>query len=432
MGVLRGEDTAFLEEMAAAVVEACRIRPGEKPSQAGPITTNDLVYGPNTTGGTLIRPGGRCYPAFWVRDFTMSLESALIELDEQKHALLLTAATQQDAEVVQYGSVIAEGTIADHIDCDGLPVFFPGWFDDIKAQLGGKWGRRPPLGDHFYFAHMAWWYVRAADDKDILEQDVNGVKLIDRLDLAFRVPKSREDSRLVYCGLSDRGVNFGFFDSVIHTGELLFCSVLKYRAARELAELRRLLKDDRKAAAYDETADRIRSSIGPTFAGAGGLLRASTGRSCQPDVWGSALAVYVGALEDEQEKMVSRGLAEAYSKGVLAYRGNIRHVPTCDDHSDTTAWDSTVDNQPKNRYQNGAYWGTPTGWVCYGIAHVDEPLAARLAGEYVEELREGDFRRGPEFGSPWECIHPDGDYKQNAVMMPGVACPLAAFRRLGW
>ena len=56
--------------------------------------------------------------------------------------------------------------------------------------------------------------------------------------------------------------------------------------------------------------------------------------------------------------------------------------------------------------------------------------ARRLAREYIEELREGDFRKGKEFGSPWECFHPDNDHRQNPVYMTSVTCPLAAFRRI--
>jgi hypothetical protein len=59
-------------------------------------------------------------------------------------------------------------------------------------------------------------------------------------------------------------------------------------------------------------------------------------------------------------------------------------------------------------------------------------LALELAKEYIDELREGDFRKGPGFGSPWECMHPDGDYKQNPVYPTNVTGPLAAFRRLEW
>jgi len=85
------EDVAFLRELADATLEASRVRPGE--TVAG--------IGPNTSGGTLIRPGGRnAYPAYWIRDYAMSLESGGVPLEEQRHALTVAAAHQVDGETL--------------------------------------------------------------------------------------------------------------------------------------------------------------------------------------------------------------------------------------------------------------------------------------------------------------------------------------------
>ena len=59
-------------------------------------------------------------------------------------------------------------------------------------------------------------------------------------------------------------------------------------------------------------------------------------------------------------------------------------------------------------------------------------VGKNLAMAFVDQVRSGDFRQGDEFGAPFECIHPDGDHRQNPVYMTSVACPLAAFARLGW
>ena len=64
------------------------------------------------------------------------------------------------------------------------------------------------------------------------------------------------------------------------------------------------------------------------------------------------------------------------------------------------------------------------------MAQIDPDAARELALAYVSELREGDFRRGEAYGSPYECMHPDGNYTQNAVYLTSVTCPLAAFRLL--
>ncbi len=87
---------------------------------------------------------------------------------------------------------------------------------------------------------------------------------------------------------------------------------------------------------------------------------------------------------------------------------------------------------PRNHYQNGAYWSTPTGWVCFALAQVSPRIGRRLALELIAELREGDFRQGAAWGAPFECAHPEGGHQQNPVYLTSVTCPLAAFRRLGW
>lgn len=405
----------FLTGLTRDVVEASRVRPGQSVG----------VSGPNRTGGTLIKPGGReCYPAFWVRDHALSLASRMITLDEQRHALLLTAATQQAEDwPTPTGSLVPRGAIADHITFEGIPIFFPGTYDPGKQ--GGLYGKRPALDDHFFFIEMAWQFCRQSGNRALLGQDIGGLTLSDRLELAFSVPPARPDTQLVWCAEGDRGVSFGFTDSVIHTGELLFASLLRHQAALQLAELTGNSR-------YRDLAASISRALPSTFPSTGGLLCASTGLSRQPDVWGSALAVYTGAVDDVVGSRICGALAEAYRQGTLALRGGIRHLLTTDDFSTESAWERTVDASPINTYQNGAYWGTATGWVCFAIALVDEPLAKRLAGEYIAALQEGDFRKGSGFGEPYECFHPVAGYRQNPVYMTSVTCPLAAFRRLGW
>ncbi len=84
---------------------------------------------------------------------------------------------------------------------------------------------------------------------------------------------------------------------------------------------------------------------------------------------------------------------------------------------------------PKNTYQNGAYWGTPTGWVVYLINLSDPAAAAALSREYISELKENDFRKSEKFGAPYECFNATG-YSQNPVYLSSVACPLVVFRKL--
>jgi hypothetical protein len=416
------ENLGLLKPLALAVIDASRLHPGE--SIAG--------HGPNQTGGTLVRPGGRdAYAAFWIRDFALSLESGLIPQGELEHALRLTARLQAvDDWETPAGSFVPRGSIADHITLDGRPVFFPG--PPPPEDQGQPWGYYPSLDDNFFFVEMAWQLARIRDRSDMLSEKIDGVPLLKRLDLAFDATPAREDTGLVWCDEGRRGVSFGFTDIVVHTGELLFCSVLRFRAAGQLAELHSKSGESEKANRYRSIARKISQNVPQIFAHESGLLRAATGRSAQPDVWGSAYAVYAGLLDAERSVEVSTALHKALLAGTISWRGNVRHVPIDFDFNDDTAWEKTVNNCPRNRYQNGAYWGTPTGWVCFAVAQVDERAALDLANEYLDELRAGDFRRGERLGSPYECMHPDGTYRNNPVYMTSVTCPLGAFRRLGW
>ncbi|MCC6694026.1 MAG: hypothetical protein IT365_00220 [Candidatus Hydrogenedentes bacterium] len=419
-GILSPEDMRFLEGITEAVVDASRVAPGAKVGNIGP----------NVTGGTLIRPGGRdCYPAFWIRDYTMSIESGFITHDEQRHMLLLTAGHQQDELwSLPSGSVVTPGSIADHISFGNKPIFYPGTLEDYEGQGGTRWGKLPALDDAYFFVHMAALYVQSTGEAAILAEDVKGKPLFTRLEEAYAMPPSRPDSGLVFADADARGVTFGFVDTIIHTGDLLMCSLLKLRAAGEIAELAERTGDSAKANDYRAKATELRQAIEATFAQDSGLYKASTGHSAQPDVWGTAFGVYIGAFDPERTQAACTALARAYHAGTLTSRGNIRHVLTSDDFNASTAWEDT--DCKLNTYQNGAYWGTPTGWVCYAIAQVDPEAARQLAAEYVVELREGDFRKGPEFGSPWECFHPSNNHRQNPVYMTSVTCPLAAFRRI--
>ena len=418
--ILNDSDFLFLEELTLAVLESSRIYPGQ---------TISPRFGPNNTGGILIRPGGRnAYPAFWIRDYAMSLESGLIGQEEQKHMLLLTAGTQCDQTwITSLGSLVPSGAIPDHIRIDdGLPIFFPGTYD-YERQGHPRYGRTQPYGDQFFFIHMAWNYVKQTGDETILQQEIRGMKLLDRLELAFRVPPAGKD-HLVFTTDEFRGVDFGFRDVQEITGYLCFPSILKIRAAREMADLMEKQGSSDKARSYREIAYIIRQAIPEMFRDERGMLRASTEKSSQPDVWSTALAVYLDAIPHDPDQKACNLLAAAYKEGTLACRGSIRHILTTDDFNDATAWEFS--QAKKNTYQNGAYWGTPTGWVCYAIDRVDKEAAIKLAREYVDDLMKTDYRKGEEYGGPFECFHPGTGDLRNPVYLTTVSCPYAVFKKM--
>ena len=416
--ILDTNDLTFLEEMVKDVMEASRIYPGQKISKD---------FGPNQTEGVLIRPGGRTsYPAFWIRDYAMSIETGYVSEKEQKHMLVLTASTQSDSLIwTKWGTSIPKGSIADHIRIDdGKPIYFPGTYS-FENQGEKKWGMQPPFCDQFFFIQMAYFYVKSFPKTIQLTNEIKGVKLIDRLEMAYQMPPSDTRSHLVQVDETNRGVDFGFRDAIYITGKLCYASLLKYQAAKQMAYLFTKMGNKSKSFRYQQEANLLKLSIIRTFIDARGMLRASTGISAQADVWATSLAIHLGVLTGQSRLKAAQYLRDSYLRGELSQKGNIRHIIKSDDFSSTTAWEKSV--VPINTYQNGAYWGTPVAWVCQAIAFVDLPSAQKLAKEFIQELREGDFRKGDTFGSPWECFN--DKLTQNPVYLTSVAVPLIIFKK---
>jgi hypothetical protein len=413
----------FLKSITIDVIEESRVMPGA----SLPIT------GGNTTGITLIRPGGRnCYPSFWIRDYAMSLESGLIPVEEARSLLLLTAKCQNGSKPIrtEFGAVIPPFAVPDHINPDGKPVFFPGTYSSGKDQGGEIWGFRPPFDDQFYFIEMAYDFVKRSGDKKILKNEIDGTSLIRRLCLAFEVPPYDMVTGIIHTEIQHRGVNFGFYDSIKHTGNLLFASLLKYKAALELEYLNGLFDDEKDRGFYTDIAYRIKNNLTGVFSSSTGWLYAATGIGRQSDIWGTLFALYIGVLEGDFHMKALAAVKIAYQEGRLSYKGNVRHVPVGEEYSEKTAWECTA--TPFNTYQNGAFWGAPVGWLLYVLHGLDVELFSELFNDYTDELIEGDFRKGGAFGSPWECFHYIDDYKQNPVYLASVTLPYAALKRLGF
>lgn len=420
--IISKEDLIYLKVITRAVLDSSRIRPGQSMPPS---------FGVNNTGGTLIRPGGRdTYPAFWIRDYAMSLETGMVSVEEQRHMLKLTAATQCDQTwITKGGSMVPYGAIADHILVNSsIPVYFAGTYDP-EQQGTHAFGMFPPYCDQFYFIKMAHHYVNSTADLKMLNTEINGISLISRLETAFHVPPSDRKTHIVYSIENYRAVDFGFRDAIHITGDLLYPSLLKYEAALELSDLFKKRGNGEKAARYKAIAAAIKVEIPVKFADEDGMLRASTGKSAQRDVWGTALAIYLNLLPSSVANKASQALAAAYKAGNLAYKGAIRHVLKTDDFNTTTSWEGAIPETTLNSYQNGAYWFTATGWVAYAISKTDKVSARKLTQDYITELRLTDYRRGSGFAGPLECFYPPS-YTRGPVYLTSVSCPYIVFNKM--
>lgn len=414
------DDIRFLETMARDVVEASRVRPGQRVAGSPP----------NTLGRVLIRPGGRdCYPAVWVRDFAMSLDSGFITPVEAADHLELIARAQngpKQRKLRAGAAVIPPYAVPDHINFDGGAVFYPGAYSAGDDQGGEPFGVLPPADDHFYFIDIAH-HLFALGRADVLEATADRPPLRDPLSRAFdAVETDPATGGMVRAPADRRAVGFGFCDTVYLTGSILFPSLLRWRAARQMTRM-----FPATAAHYARIAEDIATHLAPVFAdpGKSGWLLAATDVGRRPDVWGTLYALYLGVLAPDDATAARHAIIEATRAGTITLEGGVRHVPTTHDASPASAWDRTA-NIPINTYQNGAYWHTASGWLLFALYKHEPVLARKVFAELIAHLRGQDFRKGAAFGAPWECFHRDGAARQNAVYMASVTVPLAAVRKI--
>ncbi len=411
----------FLTGLCRTTTAACRVDAG------GLFAAGQ----PNVSGGPLYLPAARSgYPAFWIRDFAMAVDGAGIPTPDLAHAVRWTARHQAEAAAdTPRGGHIPAGSIPDHINADGTPIYFPGTYD--AHEQGPPWRELPAFDGAYFFVEMLWaWFRR--EGAGVLREEVHGRSLLERAGFAFLMPPVADDgSGLVVCRDGGRGVGFGFMDSVVLTGQVLFPSLLRQRAARRLADLLRAVHAEDKARDYADQADRVQANLASFIHPESGLLKAASGIGGQPDVWGSAFAVSEHLADAALRERLARALLALYRRGSLVWRGAVRHVPVGFDASATSAWERMVAPGfgERNRYQNGAYWFTPLGWLYEALHAVDPGAARELACDYLRTLEE-DGAGGGDTSGLYECMHPEGDYRKLPWYLTSIACPLASFRRI--
>ncbi len=420
----------FLKGIAEATVKAAHVPPGAfKPGG-----------GVNTTGVTLITPGGN-YPAFWIRDYAMSLDCGLIGHGEMLPQLKLIARCQNGPceRKSLSGSVIPPFAIPDHILMNGRPLHVPiGMF-----QPTYPWGPLPPADNHFYFIHIAWAYWRVTQDPAFLFEEVDGTAILDRLIKAFYATVTDSQTGAVMSEPGRRMVGFGFQDTIYLLGAMCFATLLRWRAAKQLADLCQAAKKPEAEKEFRTITETIADHLLPLFADPGeigGWLRAATEKCRQPDVWATLFALHLGVLPEEAASRARDTVAEAVQAGrenpVIEYQGAVRHVPTTHDFSDKSAWEAVLPpGRGKGEYQNGAFWHTPTGWLIEALQPADQALAQGVFDRFIAHLRKYDFRKPGvpkgQFGAPWECFGIALAHAQNPVYMTSVTLPLAVLQKMG-
>jgi len=411
--VITQSDEAFLKDQARRIINSAHLRAG----QAAGKYRNSTRYDIHVPGGNM------GYPAFWVRDAVMMLGGDFISAAEIEGWIKLICSTLRGPSDwhVRPGVVVPAYAVPDHINFDGKPTFYPGNYETADQQGGNPWGKYPPLDDNFYFLIAVYEHWRLTGDlrlfQSLVQTSFGEERLADLCEKVYKVPPSDPATGLVVAGdiANENAKDWGFCDAVFKSGKLLFPSILKVVAARGLAQMLAASDKAQKAELYYNQARQIAAALGSTFLhlsgpdqgwpshdGSQGWLHSATEVGNQPDVWGSAFALHCDTVDAPTVQKVSRALVRAFRERTAVQKGFIRHILTTD-RINKGGWQAAISE--RGQYQNGGYWGTPTGWYISAVFKSDPTAAADLAKEYVQFLR--DNMRQDGMTQAWEWFNPD-------------------------
>ncbi len=381
-----------LRDIATSTLDKCRyaMKPDENGrSYAVHVPSGDMKYG-----------------SFWIRDGAMMAECGLIDAHELSCWIDIVCRFGQngpEARQLKNGLRVPPWCVADHVNFDGGAVFYPGTYSSSDDQGNGRFGVLPPFCDQYYFVNMLYLYGRQTTREEgnrVLRAEVDGSSPLARAESAFYAGNIDAVTGLCMAG-DEHTVDWGFCDSIRKRGHFLFPSVLRYAAGMRLCEICVRFGLPDKASLFAGEAALIKESINRIFARSDGWLNSATGTCVQPDVWGTAFAVYSGALNDDAQRSALQALSGAYAAGTISANGYFRHLPEDFDHSGDTAWEGG-DPGTKGLYQNGGYWATPTGWIAYALSLKDRALADRVYDEFLSHTQKHQTE-----GAPYEWKSPD-------------------------
>jgi hypothetical protein len=365
----------------------------------------------------------------------MTLGADFISLKDVEGWVKLMAATIPNVDwQVRPGIRVPAYSLPDHIYYDGKPAFYPGPARG-NDQGGSSFGPHPPLDDAYFFLFTVCQQADMAGNTDFFTSKVKapeGEVALNQLCLkVFDASPVDPATGLVTTAdidSEDNAHDFGFCDGVFKSGHLLFTSVLRYDAATRLAPLYRKIGDAKTADRLLDAAALIKKNLGPTFyhetAPGEGFLHSASNFSNQPDVWGSAYAVDIGAVDAETSKKVARALLRGYKDHSLVIDGLVTQVLPNDPAHPNGWMKSTC---AFGYYQNGGYWGTGTGWYILALNTIDPQAARDMARDFVKSLRDSV---GPDgMAKAWEVINNHGQEFQHAHYLATVAFPYGLLNR---
>lgn len=260
------------------------------------------------------------------------------------------------------------------------------------------------LDNSQFVVKIVYDYYRYTGDIELF------VSTLDRLKRAMDfVPRS--SLGLVWIDPDNPHTGYGFTDSVIKTGNELFCSLLYWEASLLMAEIYGVINKKSLQSEFLERAKMIEKNIDVLWDEKTGAFYTTTIGERRIDIWGNAFAVYINFPLGNKEKKIIDFLIKNYNEYI--YCGQIRHLLKGE------YWTKTCYEIPGETYQNGAYWGTASGWIFYAIAKESPGLASEIINEMIDYYR--------NYGV-YECVNEN--YNKVKDYVASITNPVGAIKRL--
>ena len=355
--------------------------------------SNELIRGSRretTSGIAAFAPqAGSGYEAFWLRDYAYMLEGNIAAFSDKE---------LRDAYLFFVDAQREDGAAPDCVRFDGTPIYMPGL---------GTLGRNPVADGSQFLVDVAWHTYQRTHDSELIESTIgrlvkamnavprsivcNSTRLASQgilslskdavravtNDAPYAVPRN-PDTHLVHIkpGADLDRCGYGFTDTVVKHGDELFCSLLFVQAGGQLADLFGVIHRKEEAQHWRDEADVVAENVRNVFWDAEiGLFRAATVQCREPDIWGSAFAVFTGVATESQSPTIAEYFRDHYNE--IAKRGQLRHIPG------GMYWEVAREQE---KYQNGAYWAAPVGWFVYTLDLLEPDLADRTVVDMVQDF----------------------------------------------
>ncbi len=281
-----------------------------------------------------------------------------------------------------------DGRIPNSIYMDGKPWF---WLFDNSQ----------------FMVNLVYLYVKNSNDKQLFIRHAGNLeRAMDWLPLdpiTHLVTTKKPESM------------YGFQDSIQLLGDELFTSVLYFQAAVYLSELYALIDNKSSAEKWQTRAEKVRGGLQTLYNKEGFFYACSEGPNHLPAVWGTSLAVWVGATTAKQNKTIGKWMERNYEDFIQA--GQVRHLLK------PMWW--TGPKYPKGAYQNGGYWATAFAWVNKSIRNVNPELADQMLSDILNDFQKYGIN---------EVVNHDVDFINRAGHggeYCGSLVPLITLRELG-